>query len=57
MKVRQIGPTFLVPGKTVIFLAVKSAVPFFLDVGHIENEESVKPILAMPGFGKIPLHP
>ena len=56
MKVRQIEPNFLVPGKTVIFFG-KSAVPFFLDVGHIENEESVKPILAMPGFGKIPLHP
>ena len=27
MKVRQNGPTFLVPGKTVIFLGVKSCVP------------------------------
>ena len=27
MKVRQNGPTFLVPGKTVIFLGVKSFVP------------------------------
>ena len=27
MKVRQNGPTFLVPGKTVIFFGVKSYVP------------------------------
>ena len=27
MKVGQIGPTFLVPGKTVIFMGVKSVVP------------------------------
>ena len=27
MKVGQIGPTFVVPGKTVIFLGVKSVVP------------------------------
>ena len=27
MKVRQNGPTVLVPGKTVIFLGVKSCVP------------------------------
>ena len=27
MKVRQIGPTFLVPGKTVTFFGVKSVVP------------------------------
>ena len=27
MKVRQIGPTFLVPGKTVNFLEVKSVAP------------------------------
>ena len=27
MKVRQIGPTFLVPGKTVIFWGLKSFVP------------------------------
>ena len=27
MKVGQIGPTFLVPGKTVIFFGVKTVVP------------------------------
>ena len=27
MKVGQIGPTFLIPGKTVIFFGVKSVVP------------------------------
>ena len=27
MKVGQIGPTFVVPGKTVIFLGVKSVIP------------------------------
>ena len=27
MKVGKIGPTFVVPGKTVIFLGVKSVVP------------------------------
>ena len=27
MKIGQIGPTFVVPGKTVIFLGVQSVVP------------------------------
>ena len=28
MKVGQIGPTFVVPGKTVIFFGVESVVPY-----------------------------
>ena len=46
VKVSQIGPTFLVPGKTVIIWGVKSCVPYF----HTQNEEKPKELACVYAY-------
>ena len=53
MKVGQIGPTFVVPRKTVIFLGVKSVVPIST-LKMRKNKKNLAPVYAYtPAYTRI----